>query len=77
MKRAIVVGVIGFLLGAATAPRAANRNETLTLLCKRVDDAHVALYRSDQENERKTGRPISHLDRDLAIVFLQSVVCAP
>jgi hypothetical protein len=33
--KAVLVGALAFTIGAASAPRAANRNEHLALLCKR------------------------------------------
>lgn len=35
MKRAVLVGIVAFSLGAMTAPRAANKNEALEVLCQR------------------------------------------
>jgi hypothetical protein len=73
MKRATVVGAIGFLLGAATAPRAANQNETLTLLCTRARDNIAYLQRTQTEAEKR----VDTSQRDAAIRFLLYVVCVP
>lgn len=35
MKKAILLGAVAFVLGAASTPRAANENEALTILCAR------------------------------------------
>lgn len=40
MRFPIALGVLGFLLGAATAPRAANDKETRAMLCARFTAAH-------------------------------------
>jgi len=37
MKKAALTGIVAFTLGAMSAPRAANRNETLDLLCARLE----------------------------------------
>lgn len=39
MKFAVALGVLGFLLGAATAPRAANDKEMRAMLCARFTAA--------------------------------------
>lgn len=64
MKRAVVTGVVAFLLGAATAPKAANQNETMVLLCKRWQEWGGATYRDSTWKER-----------DAAISFMGKVVC--
>jgi hypothetical protein len=64
MKRATVIGVIGFLLGAATSPKAANQNEALTLLCKRWKD-------SGGDYMSNTVMP----QRDAAVYFVHRMVC--
>jgi hypothetical protein len=64
MRRAVIVGAIAFLLGAATAPRAANENETLALLCKRWKV-------SGGESMNNTVMP----QRDAAVFFVYRMVC--
>lgn len=64
MKRTVIVGVIAFLLGAATSPRAANQDETLTLLCRRWKA-------SGGEAMNNTVMP----QRDMAVLFVYRMVC--
>jgi hypothetical protein len=37
VKEAVVVGVVAFMIGSLSSPRAANEGETLKVLCKRFE----------------------------------------
>lgn len=54
MKRVVLTGAIAFLLGAATSPRAANQDETMTVLCARFDAG--------------AGKALAHATKRLSVV---------
>lgn len=64
-KRAVLVGVVAFLLGSMSSPKAANQDETLKLLCKRFKDLGGEVYHGSVWPQR-----------DHAIHFLGAVLCA-
>jgi hypothetical protein len=83
MKRAVLVGVVAFLLGSMTSPKAANENETLSLLCKRyevvaspVERLHESFLAKDRG---ATSTRAAHAQRDEAVVValraVRDMVC--
>lgn len=64
-KRAVVVGVLAFLLGSMNSPKAADQDETLRLLCKRFREFGGESYHDSAWRQR-----------DHAISFLGTLVCA-
>lgn len=65
MKRATIIGVIGFLLGAATSPKAANQDETLKLLCQRWKALDGDIYINTKWPQR-----------DGAVQFMGTLFCS-
>lgn len=64
MKFPIALGVLGFLLGAATAPRAANDSEARAMLCARFTAARGP---SRIQEIRGMIEKVPHVDRSGAL----------
>lgn len=62
MRRTVIIGVITFLLGAATSPRAANQDETLKLLCQRWKERGKPFY-------------TAQIQRDAAVQVMGAIFC--
>lgn len=71
--KAAVVGAVMFVLGAASSPKAANENETLTVLCERFRASGAQAFMDETRADPQAF--VKNAETFAALKFVRKMVC--